>query len=179
MFIVMGNIIKYLLEPFLNKTMLYLTIFITLVLQAIDSLLDKVLEIHKNESIFNDILVLGSIVIVFQTIDMITGIIASKKSKNTIRSSKLQITINKYISTFLLMIIVYVIYKFFGYSTTTKFGVRSLFILYIIKEFISIGENFEARFKYKFYIFTIFDKLFDLFENFLISKVEKFLKGDK
>ena len=47
-----------------------------------------------------------------------------------------------------------------------------VFIILVLREYISIGENIEKRFGSKPYIFTLAEKLFDIIEKKLIKKIE-------
>jgi hypothetical protein len=47
-----------------------------------------------------------------------------------------------------------------------------VFIILVLREYISIGENIEKRFGSKPYIFSLAEKLFDIIERKVIKKIE-------
>ena len=129
--------------------------------------------------------------------DFLLGIIASKhemeqsgrKLTAGIKSSPIQFTIFKFISLLLLLWLSEEVYRrfnqysFIDYGSFLNGAIKTgttilqisrtiMFFLICGREYISIGENIERRFNKKLYMFSIFEKLFDLIELKFIRKIE-------
>lgn len=140
------------------------------------------------DSFFGISLGLISILSILIILDSFTGIIASRHEGNKVESGKLFFTFFKFLTAFLFFWLLHeiqikIIIKIAindGYLKTFYLGVKetleiitySIFLLLSFREWISIGENIESRFKKKFYLFQIVEKLFDIVEKKLIKWFE-------
>ena len=123
------------------------------------------------------------------TIDFLTGVIASRHEGNKIESSKLSFTFFKILMYFLCFWILYQINKeieirmddmnnkyldmlYISAQASVGFIRSFVFILVSMREYISIGENIERRYNKKIYIFSLFEKMFDILENKFFKKLE-------
>jgi hypothetical protein len=113
--------------------------------------------------------------------DFFTGIIAAKHLKQEIRSDKISYTFYKAFSYVIFFWILEDIDKMItrneGWIYTqgefTNSVIRNfIFVILILREFISIGENLEKRFGTKPYIFILANKVTDIVENKFIKKIE-------
>lgn len=131
-------------------------------------------------NIFIVIIIIFSLVIVL-TFDTITGVMAAKKEKEPIVSSKGIMGVLKLIFYTIWIFIVLVFqtisivtdkYVFVTILNYIMFFSTSLIILW---EFKSIGENLNRRFGKNYAFFTMIDKLIDLLEAKVGSFLEKSL----
>jgi len=113
--------------------------------------------------------ILAQIFIIF---DFITGIIASKKRGDKIKSSKWGITVGKFFGLFLYFFLSFIILLLLSNNNFVLIMIFSPIILTILKEYISVGENFESMYGKKAYMFTIIDKIFDILENKLFKMIK-------
>lgn len=151
---------SYLLISFLSSFLL------TLGTDKID-ILNKLYEhIEVKEGVI-PLIVYGSLIALtglFIIADFITGIIASRHEGGRIQSSKWGVTIGKVVGLFLYSCLASVVILLLSNSYIVLTMVFGPVILTLLKEYISIGENFERRFGKKAYMFTIVDKMFDILE---------------
>ena len=140
------------------------------------------------DSFFGISLGLICILSILIILDSFTGIIASRHEGNKVESGKLFFTFFKFLTAFLFFWLLHEVQSKIsinikvnnGYLKTFYLGVRetleiitySIFVLLSFREWISIGENIERRFKKKFYLFQIVEKLFDIVEKKLIKWFE-------
>jgi hypothetical protein len=112
--------------------------------------------------------------------DFFTGIIAAKHLGEEIRSDKLSYTFYKAFSYVIFFWILQDIDKMIvrneGWIYTqgefTNAVIRNfIFVILILREFISIGENLQKRFGTKPYIFVLANKITDIIENKFIKKI--------
>lgn len=112
--------------------------------------------------------------------DFVTGVIAAKHVGEKIRSDKISYTFYKAFSYVIFFWILQDIDKMItrneGWIYTqgefTNSVIRNfIFIILILREFISIGENLQKRFGTKPYIFVLANKITDLIENKFIKKI--------
>lgn len=125
-------------------------------------------------------------------IDLFTGITASKYEGNKVESGRLVYTFYKFLATFLFFWLLdtfqtklgfkiahtsseYVEYFYKAIKESIEIVSYSVFGLLCLREWISIGENIERRFKKKFYLFNIVERMFDIVED----KLLKYLGGTK
>ena len=111
--------------------------------------------------------------------DFWTGIWAAKHAKEQIVSSKLSFTFYKAFSYVIFFWILVDIDKMlignegwvFEQGTFTNAIIRNfIFIILILREFISIGENIERRFGRKPYIFVLANKITEIVETQFIKR---------
>lgn len=114
-------------------------------------------------------------------VDLFTGIIAAKHEGETIMSAKILFTVYKiffYMAFFLMVYLIkkeltrqdYWIYEQFIHGMNVVS--LTVLVLLVLREYVSIGENFERRFGKKHEIFKLVDKIADIIENKLIKKIE-------
>jgi len=122
--------------------------------------------------------------------DSLTGISASKHEGEKIQSGKLQFTFYKFLLSFLFFWIMSEIsknitgrisvvkseYLLMFYKTANEvfeIVTYSILTLLMFREWLSIGENIERRYKKKYYLFTLVDKIFDILEKKLFSWIDE------
>lgn len=146
-------------------------------------------EINMPDSFFG--LSIGLCVILSLLIigDSFTGIVASRHEGDKIESGKLAFTFYKFLMSFIFFWIVselrdklgvkiesckseYLSTFYSGIKETLEIITYSIFVLLSLREWISIGENIERRFKKKIYVFQIVEKIFDIIEKKLITWIE-------
>lgn len=116
--------------------------------------------------------ILISLTGLFILADFITGIIASKHEGGRIQSSKWGVTIGKVVGLFLYSCLASIVILLLSNSYVVLTMVFGPVILTLLKEYISIGENFERRFGKKAYMFTIVDRMFDILEMKFFKNLE-------
>jgi len=104
--------------------------------------------------------------------DFITGIIASKHEGGKIQSSKWGVTIGKIVGLFLYSCLAAIIILLLSNNYAILTLVFGPVVLTLLKEYISIGENFQRRYGKKAYMFTIVDKVFDILEMRFFKSLE-------
>ena len=108
----------------------------------------------------------------FAFMDFITGVMVARSKSEKIQSGKISNTVGKYfglILWFVLALVLILILSDNYFVLTLLFGPL---ILNILKEFISIGENLEARNGKKPYMFTIIDRVFSIIEKRFFKHIE-------
>lgn len=116
--------------------------------------------------------ILISLTGLFIVADFVTGIIASKHEGGRIQSSKWGVTIGKVVGLFLYSCLASIVILLLSNSYVVLTMVFGPVILTLLKEYISIGENFERRFGKKAYMFTIVDRMFDILEMKFFKNLE-------
>jgi len=131
-------------------------------------------------------IVLLSVLIMF---DSFTGIVASRHEGEKVQSGKLMFTFYKFLMSFFFFWLLnelqeklnikiknvkseYLELFYKGSKEIIEIISYSVFILLTLREWLSIGENIERRYKKKFYLFEIVEKIFDIVENKLIKWLE-------
>lgn len=121
--------------------------------------------------------------------DFITGIIASRYNGSKIESSKITFTFFKIFMYILCFWILHqinneiqlnksknntsVLNFLYDYSENIIGFLRNfIFTLVSMREYISIGENLEKRYNKKIYVFSLFEKIFDIIELKFFKKLE-------
>lgn len=119
-------------------------------------------------------------------LDSLTGIVASRHEGNKIESGKLLYTFYKFLMSFLFFWILHEFQNMLNFKINSvkseylssfykltkevlEIITYSVFILLTMREWLSIGENIERRFKKKFYLFTLIERIFDIVENKLMK----------
>lgn len=166
-------ITKYFLTIFLSKKSYVVgsLLFSFSLVTVLDRFLKYVGEHENNVSIVT-LSVLIALTGIFIVADFITGIIASRYEGGRIQSTKWGITIGKLFGVLLYYLMAFVIVSLISdnyFTLTILFGP---ILLTILKEYISIGENFERVFRKKAYMFTIIDRIFDILEKKFFKTLE-------
>lgn len=170
------NAFKYIFNILLSKKIcisLGLSSLITILLDRLIAYFDMT----KNLVEYKILVSLFILTNIFVFIDFILGIFASKSRKEVISSKKWGQTVSKILGI--------VLYMSFGLTLLyiTKFDnnifviINTGIILTIFKEYISIGENIEAVFEKKPYIFYLVDKIFELVEDKFFNFFKKVNNG--
>ena len=103
-------------------------------------------------------------------IDLFTGIIAARNEGSKIESGKLSLTAIKFVMLFVWIVLAYHVNELLGQNSII-IGITTIpLVLIALREFISIGENIEKRFKTKPYIFELIEKMFDVIELKFLKK---------
>lgn len=150
--------------------------------------LDVVLEWFYNTSFLGVNLTFISLLVLLMVCDFWTGLRASQKEGEPIKSEKLVYTFFKFLSSFAFFLIIFEVDKIIRNANINSpwFSmvlsqaeylvsfVRSfVFIILISREFISVGENIERKFGQKPYIFILVEKIAVQIELKLIKKIEQ------
>lgn len=109
----------------------------------------------------------------FIIVDFVTGIVASRYEGSRIQSSKWGVTIGKFFGLFLYSCLAAVVILLLSSNYFVLTMIFAPVILTLLKEYISIGENFERRFGKKAYMFTVIDKVFDILEMKFFKTLEE------
>jgi hypothetical protein len=144
--------------------------------------LSFLMDLFLNSSFLGISVSFGVLFIALIIIDLFTGIIASRHVNNEpIKSAKLALTFYKALMYALFFWILWEIKKIVSVQDNwmyiqgehfVTFIRNFVFIILVLREYISIGENIEKRFGSKPYIFTLAEKLFDIIERKIIKKIE-------
>lgn len=111
-------------------------------------------------------------------LDLITGIAAARHEGHKLSSIKWGVTINKMLAQLLYMMFAILLYVFVLQATWFRVLLILPVILYILREYISIGENMARRYDGKMpYIFKLLDRVFDLLEVGFFRMIEKRLNA--
>lgn len=180
-------VMKYIISIALSKKSYITVSFLSSLLLSIGvqklDIFDKMYQhIEQQESIVP--LIIFSIIVGltagFIVIDFIVGIIASKHEGSKIQSSKWGVTIAKFFGLFLYSCLAAIIILLLASNYFILTMIYAPIILTLLKEYVSIGENFERRFGKKAYMFTVIDKVFDILEmKFFKTLEEKEICGSK
>lgn len=143
---------------------------------SVGFLLDRLSEhIAEKDSLISLVIFLILVVVtgIFIISDFITGIVASRHDGEPIQSSKWGVTIGKFFGLTLYTVLAALVLLLISNGYLAMTLVFGPVILTILKEYISIGENFEKRFGKKAYMFTVLDRAFDIIEMKFFSVLEK------
>lgn len=139
-------------------------------------ILDKIAQRIDHNDIavhLTALVVLVFIMNIFIIIDLITGVMAAKKRGEVIKSKKWGITVTKSFGSLLYLVVALFILIIAPNNYVTQILIFAAPVLTLLKEYISIGENLEAIYGKKSYMFTLVDKLFMLLELKLFKMFEK------
>lgn len=118
------------------------------------------------------ILVCAGVSSLFVIVDMVYGILASRKEGNVIRSDKWGVTISKYVGITLFAVLSIILAVIFNNFVVMAF-IYTPFFLILLREFISIGENIERLNRRKPYIFNLVDRIFTIIEKKFFNSIEE------
>ena len=140
-----------------------------------------ILSKHANQentilmvTIFLIFVVLTGLFVMF---DLITGIVAARYKGDAISSQKWGVTIGKFVGLTLYSVVAVAILLLIPDNYIVLVLVFGPLILTLLKEYISIGENFEKRFGKKSYMFSVLDRMFDIMELKFFQKMENRLSS--
>lgn len=164
--------VKYWLSVIISKKinlmicLLFSTVFIELI-----ELIEPFVNTQEFKKSLFTIALISVISVLFIFVDFLTGVVAARKRGEVIESKKWGKTVGKIAG-----LVLYVALSFFiiVILSMEKFALVILLtplFLSILKEFISIGENFTSINGTKPYIFTMVDKLFSIVEKWFFKKV--------
>ena len=168
------NSIKYISDTVITtKAQVFLSILSSF---SISVVLDKLVEHISGKDItmaITMLLTFTGISSIFIMLDLITGIIASRHEGEKISSKKWGTTVSKFFGLYLYLLIACILVLIVPVNTLTYALILGPIVLTIFKEFISIGENFNRRFGKQAYIFSVFNKIFDIFEKLFFKTLNK------
>lgn len=125
------------------------------------------------------LVVLVFIINVFVVIDLVTGVVSSKRKGSFITSKQWGLSVTKSFGSFLYLVLSTFILLIVPGNYVTHTLVFGPPILTMLKEYISIGENLEVIYGKKSYMFTLVDRLFELLELRFFKAVEKKTKVEE
>lgn len=188
-----GNLINLPFFVYLNKKLILATLYYKHGSMALFSWFSAMtisfFTISISESYFGIatslILLLSGLII----LDSFTGIVASRHEGEKVQSGKLMFTFYKFLMSFFFFWLLnemqeklnikidnvkseYVELFYKGTKEIIEIISYSVFILLTLREWLSIGENIERRYKKKFYLFEIVERIFDIVESKLIKWLE-------
>lgn len=141
---------------------------------------DALLKTYDMQAIHEFLLMLGTFTLVaclFIIIDMFIGIFVSIRKKKRIMSSKLGVTTMKILAQLLYVFLASLVFVFISSSLFTKIVLIIPVVLYILKEYISIGENIAIYFNGKTpYLFQLLDKIFYILERLFFSIFKRWVE---
>jgi len=111
------------------------------------------------------------IVLVF--IDFLTGIVSNVVfNKEKLKSAKFGVSTGKVFVSLIFSVIGYVYLVITDYSIFTRIILFGAIGLSLIRELISIGENFNNMTGYSFYMLNLLKKMFTPLENLFFNKIK-------